>query len=110
MTPDPAGLAAVDPTNPQSWNRYAYVMNNPQAFVDPLGLDTRPTLDLHFILHNRFDTSVAKSVCGKRLATVRRGTRIPRLTRQRPHLILRKVGPKSGDQMTHLLNREGTLK
>jgi len=36
--PDPAGLAAVDPTNPQSWNRYAYVLNNPLANVDPLGL------------------------------------------------------------------------
>src|SRR6266446_3409896 len=40
MHPDPAGLAAVDPSNPQSWNRYAYVLNNPLAFVDPLGLDT----------------------------------------------------------------------
>jgi RHS repeat-associated protein len=38
-TPDPAGLAAVDPTNPQSWNRYAYVLNNPLNLVDPMGLD-----------------------------------------------------------------------
>lgn len=37
-SPDPAGLAAVDPTNPQSWNRYAYVTNNPVSFVDPSGL------------------------------------------------------------------------
>ncbi len=28
-SPDPAGLAAVNPANPQSWNRYAYVLNNP---------------------------------------------------------------------------------
>jgi RHS repeat-associated protein len=38
-SPDPAGLAAVDPTIPQSWNRYAYVLNNPLAARDPLGLD-----------------------------------------------------------------------
>jgi len=38
MSPDPAGLAAVDPTNPQSWNRYAYVGNNPLNYVDPTGL------------------------------------------------------------------------
>ncbi len=38
ISPDPAGLGAVDPTNPQSWNRYAYVLNNPLSNVDPLGL------------------------------------------------------------------------
>lgn len=38
ISPDPVGLEAVDPTNPQAWNRYAYVANNPLSFVDPLGL------------------------------------------------------------------------
>src|SRR6185437_11249998 len=37
-TPDPAGLAAVDPNNPQSWNRYAYVNGTPINSADPLGL------------------------------------------------------------------------
>jgi RHS repeat-associated protein len=37
-SPDPAGLAAVSLDNPQSWNRYAYVLNNPLSAVDPLGL------------------------------------------------------------------------
>jgi len=39
ISPDPAGLAAVDPSNPQSWNRYAYVGNNPLSMIDPLGLN-----------------------------------------------------------------------
>jgi RHS repeat-associated protein len=38
MRPDPMGLGAVDPTNPQSWNRYAYALNNPLSFIDPTGL------------------------------------------------------------------------
>ena len=42
VSPDPAGLAAVDPTNPQSWNRYAYVMNSPMIYLDPSGLDSVP--------------------------------------------------------------------
>jgi len=35
--PDPSGLAAVSPGNPQTWNRYAYVLNNPLRYIDPSG-------------------------------------------------------------------------
>jgi RHS repeat-associated protein len=38
ISPDPAGLAAVTLTDPQSWNRYAYVRNSPVLFADFLGL------------------------------------------------------------------------
>lgn len=45
VSPDPAGLAAVDFTNPQSLNRYAYVANSPMNTIDPLGLaDCRSAL------------------------------------------------------------------
>jgi RHS repeat-associated protein len=37
-SPDPAGLAAVSLGAPQSWNRYAYVLNAPTELTDPLGL------------------------------------------------------------------------
>ncbi len=46
ISPDPAGMAAVNPANPQSWNRYAYVLNAPTGLIDPLGLDTC-LADLH---------------------------------------------------------------
>ncbi|HEV2287376.1 MAG TPA: RHS repeat-associated core domain-containing protein [Candidatus Acidoferrales bacterium] len=36
-SPDPAGIAAANPENPQSWNRYAYVFNNPLLLIDPSG-------------------------------------------------------------------------
>jgi len=60
ISPDPAGLAAVDPTNPQTWNRYAYVGNNPLANADPLGLTDCPqdkTCNIYTIVDQVFDGS-----------------------------------------------------
>jgi RHS repeat-associated protein len=37
MSPDP-GHVGADPSNPQSWNGYVYVINDPVNFVDPNGL------------------------------------------------------------------------
>jgi RHS repeat-associated protein len=39
ISPDPAGVAVADITNPQSWNRYAYVLGSPLNMIDPSGLD-----------------------------------------------------------------------
>jgi RHS repeat-associated protein len=49
MSPDPAGSAAVSLTNPQSWNRYAYVRNDPLSNVDPLGLLDDPSCKVNDI-------------------------------------------------------------
>jgi len=39
MTTDPSGQDAADPSDPQTWNMYAYVRNNPTTNVDPDGED-----------------------------------------------------------------------
>jgi RHS repeat-associated protein len=38
VTPDP-GNAGADESDPQSWNAYSYVQNNPPSATDPDGLD-----------------------------------------------------------------------
>ena len=40
MSVDPFGGSGKVP-NPQSWNRYSYVLNNPINDVDPLGMDSK---------------------------------------------------------------------
>src|SRR5579884_279585 len=39
LSPDPAN-AGADLLDPQTWNAYAYVRNNPLALVDPMGMCT----------------------------------------------------------------------
>ena len=43
ISPDPSQLAFADPGNPQSFNLYSYVLNNPVRLVDPFGLQCSDT-------------------------------------------------------------------
>jgi RHS repeat-associated protein len=44
-SPDPAGFAAENPNDPQTWNRYAYVMGRPMGLIDATGMvDVSPSL------------------------------------------------------------------
>jgi len=44
-SPDPAGLGSVDPRDPQTLNRYAYVRNSPLRLTDPNGMEADCTED-----------------------------------------------------------------
>jgi RHS repeat-associated protein len=62
LNPDPAGPAAANPANPQSWNRYAYVGNRPTVLTDALGLLSASNACLY--VRARPMSSGAMSDCG----------------------------------------------
>lgn len=67
--PDPVG---GDPTNPQSWNRYAYALNDPLNLVDSLGLDAAGNApDLNYVCYS--DGTCDTSVSGGSSITVNGG-------------------------------------
>ena len=50
-SPDPL-LASARLTDPQTWNRYAYVRNDPVNMIDPDGMDNRTCAETPFYFEN----------------------------------------------------------
>src|SRR5205823_7019202 len=57
ITPDPAGKGAVYLDDPQTWNMYAYVRNNPTTLTDPSGLLVQCSSSL-----NKKDAAACQSI------------------------------------------------
>jgi RHS repeat-associated protein len=64
MSPDPRGNSVADFANPQSWNMYSYVLNNPLKYVDPFGLDCAYLNDVGNGIESS-DRSSSIGECGK---------------------------------------------
>src|SRR3989442_360243 len=65
-SPDPAGLASVNPANPQSWNRFSYVLDNPTDLTDPSGLgpkDEGPGVQICWADGTLFSGSICSLIC-----------------------------------------------
>ncbi len=63
--PDPLGMGVPHPTNPQTWNRYTYVANNPTGFIDPLGLDFTCFTGIFYVYNDEgIDGYKIIDVCG----------------------------------------------
>ncbi len=70
MSPDP-GSESIKPINPQTWNRYSYVLNNPLVFLDPTGRDlvvSGKTKDLE-----KFQQTANKGLYGKEVKVDEKG-------------------------------------
>jgi len=67
-SPDPL-LASGESRNPQSWNRYAYVLNNPVRLIDPNGLDDAEPADSQD--KKQVVNPLEDKVINKRLAEIR---------------------------------------
>ena len=66
LSPDPSGLLAQRPQDPQSWNLYAYALNNPLTKLDPNGwiacTRTTPETGLSRLITTAIPVSAAATV------------------------------------------------
>ena len=70
LSPDPGGVNAVHLEDPQTWNMYAYVRNNPITLTDPTGLAEQNPLET-------YPSSLLNASCKKEPGLCMRGTDDP---------------------------------
>ncbi|MGJ5817124.1 RHS repeat-associated core domain-containing protein [Paludibaculum fermentans] len=71
-SPDPL-MASARASNPQTWNRYAYTLNNPLRYVDPDGMDVPAECakDPNCTIKVKEGTSMISSCQGKTHSSLR---------------------------------------
>jgi RHS repeat-associated protein len=67
-SPDPAGKKGAKLIDPQTWNMYAYVRNNPTTFTDPTGLVVQCSSGL-----GKKDMATCQSIINKANLTDKKG-------------------------------------
>ncbi len=66
LSPDPLGNYVADHSNPQTWNLYSYVLNNPLINVDPTGYDCAyVNEDGTSVAPNGIDTNGSSTECSE---------------------------------------------
>jgi RHS repeat-associated protein len=103
LTPDPAGKNAVNLANPQTWNMYTYVLNNPLRYIDPTGLELVP-LGQHTDEEIKRRTRQIKQELNNRDLS---GEQINRLKAERTTLQLERRGNAAGRAFLAALDSVG---
>jgi RHS repeat-associated protein len=75
LSPDPKIMTARHLTNPQEWNKYAYVINNPLTRFDPDGMDDYVVLrTVTTGMHSKEWAAAEKSITGSKDSQGRQNT------------------------------------
>jgi RHS repeat-associated protein len=108
MSPDPT-MVSVNGHNPQSWNRYAYVLNSPLKLLDPNGLWDLHYNDVEDKKHKHHVTVTAKPTPGKKGEDAARLADQLGLKGKAKEKFIEKVGTSTDVQLSKMGGRVGDV-